>query len=46
MQLCKSTNKQRILDNSKASRFALSDSVRWFLNHYEDQFHTVRVINP
>lgn len=45
--IVKSTNKEHIRDNSKACRFALGDSVRWLLNHYEDQLQkSQRVINP
>lgn len=45
--IVKSTNKERIRDNAKACRYALSDSVRWLLNHYEDQLQKpMRVISP
>lgn len=45
--IVKSTKKEHIMDNAKACRFALSDSVRWVLNHYEDQLQKhCRVINP
>jgi alcohol dehydrogenase (NADP+) len=45
--IVKSTNKDHIRDNAKACRYALGDSVRWLLNHYEDQLQkSQRVINP
>jgi diketogulonate reductase-like aldo/keto reductase len=45
--IVKSTVKEHIRDNAKACRYALSDSVRWLLNHYEDQLQKpMRVINP
>jgi len=45
--IVKSTNKQNIIDNAKACRFALGDTVRWMLTHYEDQLErSFRVINP
>lgn len=45
--IVKSSNRNNIIENSKACRFALGDSVRWMLSHYEDQMErSYRVINP
>ena len=45
--IVKSTKKEHIEDNAKACRYALSDSVRWVLNHFEDQLEkSMRVIDP
>ena len=42
----KSENLKHIEQNAKAQKFALSESVRWMLNHFEDKVEHVRVMNP
>lgn len=44
--IAKSENPAHIEENSKAQKFALSESVRWMLNHFEDKVERVRVLNP
>ena len=42
----KATTEKHIVDCSKAQKFALSESVRWMLSHFEDQVERVRVVDP
>lgn len=44
--IVKSEDKKHIEENAKAQKFALSESVRWMLNHFEDKVLQVRVMNP
>lgn len=42
----KATSEKHIVECSKAQKFALSESVRWMLSHFEDQVQQIRVIDP
>eukprot|EP00388_Colpodella_angusta_P016501 GDKJ01040858.1.p1 GENE.GDKJ01040858.1~~GDKJ01040858.1.p1 ORF type:complete len:171 (+),score=6.76 GDKJ01040858.1:109-621(+) len=44
--IVKSETPRHIEENAKAQKYALSESVRWMLNHFEDKVERIRVLNP